>query len=61
MGTDGSLGGIFQGNRGAEQGHDPSRSFVHRAFIVMDLVDQDLVDLVHHHIHRLGASFWREG
>ena len=61
-GPDGSLGGIFQGDGGAEQGHDPvAGHLVDRAFVVMDLMDEDLVDLVHQGIDRLRAEFLGQG
>jgi hypothetical protein len=34
---------------------------IYRAFIVMDIVDEDLIDFIHHCINRLGTKFLGQG
>jgi len=49
------LWSIFQGYGRAEKGHDPiAGHLIHCAFVIMDFVDQDFVDLIHD-----GVSFLR--
>jgi len=43
-----ALGRILQGDREAEERHDPiAGELVDRALVLLNLVDQELVDLVH--------------
>ena len=52
---------ILQGDRGAEQRHDPvAGHLVDRPFVVVDLPEENLVDLVHQGVDRLGAQFLGE-
>ena len=45
---DGPLGGILQGDRGTEKGHDPvARQLVHGSPVLIDRPDEDLIDLFH--------------
>ena len=56
-GTNGFLGGIFQGHRCAKKGHNAvTGHFIDHPFIVMDLVNQDFIDFVHDVVGFLNAK-----
>ena len=60
--ADGPLGSVLQGDGGAEQGHDPvAGHLVDRALVVVDLVDEELVDLVHDPVGLFGPESARPG
>jgi hypothetical protein len=60
-GADRSLRGIFECNGSAKKGHDPiTGQLIDRASVVEDLVDEDLIDLIHDSVSLLRAELFGE-
>ena len=60
--SQGSLWRILKCYGGAEEGHYPVPChLVHRAFIGVHPVNEDLIYLIHHGIHALGTELFGEG
>ena len=59
--SDCPLGSVLQGYGGSEKGQDPiTPQFIHRAFVLVDLVDEQLEDLIHERKGLLWAELFGE-